>query len=108
MRLLLTTFVVVGVSSAFPAWAECDLGEVVGYTLIASKTIDGRIDDGQREDDFEGCDFERTIVFTDNTGVRCMGYGYSYAYRPDAYIFSNGRSMKMCVQDEMYEVAPIR
>ena len=91
-----------------PALAECDLDDVVGYTLLASKTIEGRIDEGQREDDFEGCDFDRIIVFTDGTGVRCATYSYSYAYRPDAYIFSNGISMKMCVDDEYYDVRPIR
>ena len=89
--------------------ADCDLDEVVGYTLLASKTIEGRIEEnGERKDDFEGCDFDRVIVFTDNTGVRCTSYGYQYAYRPDAYIFANGRSMKMCVEDEMYDVMPLR
>ena len=95
-------------SMASPAWAECDLDEVVGYTLIASKTIEGRIDNGKREDDFEGCDFDRIIVFSDNTGVRCTSYDYSYSYRPDAYIFSDGNSMKMCVDGDFYEVGPVR
>lgn len=91
------------------ALGDCDLDDLVGYTLIASKTIDGYIEHGKRNDDFEGCDFDRIIVFDDNTGVRCTGYNYSYSYRPTAYIFSQGRgSMKMCVEDELYDIAPIR
>jgi hypothetical protein len=90
------------------ARAECDLSQLVGYKLIAEKTIDGYIQDGKRGDDFEGCDFDRTIVFDDNTGVLCMTFSYSYSFRPDAYIFASGPgSMKMCVDDELYDVAPL-
>ena len=46
-----------------PAYAECELDDVVGYTLIAAKTIDGYIEKGQRKDGFEGCDYDRIIVF---------------------------------------------
>ena len=91
-----------------PALAECDLSELLGYTLIAQKTIDGYIENGKRSDDFEGCDFDRIIVFDDNTGVRCMTYSYSYAYRPEASIFANGAVMEMCVDGELYNVGPIR
>ena len=90
------------------ARAECDLSELVGYKLIAQKTISGYIEDGKRSDDFEGCDFDRIIVFSDNTGVLCVGYDYSYSFMPDAYIFANGSLMKMCVEDELYDIAPLR
>jgi hypothetical protein len=91
------------------AFADCKLDYLIGYTLIASKTIDGYVEQGKRKDDFEGCDFDRIIVFDDNTGVRCTSYSYSYSYRPTAYIFSHGRGlMKMCVEGEMYDIAPIR
>jgi hypothetical protein len=91
------------------ARAECDLSELVGYTLLAEKTIDGYIENGKKSDDFEGCDFDRVIVFDDNTGVRCMTYSYTYSFRPDAYIFAGSAgSMKMCVEDELYDVAPLR
>jgi hypothetical protein len=66
--------------------AACRLDSMVGWTLIARKTIDGRIDKGIKKDDFEGCDYDRIIVFEDNTGVRCTSYSYSYAYRPTAHM----------------------
>lgn len=91
-----------------PAQAQCNLSELVGYTLIAQRTIDGYIQGEKRSDDFEGCDFDRVIVFDDNTGVRCMTYSYTYSFRPDAYIFADRiGSMKMCVEDELYDVAPV-
>ena len=90
-----------------PAEAQCNLSGLVGYTLIAQKTIDGYVQGEKRGNDFEGCDFDRIIVFDDNTGVRCMTYSYTYSYRPDAYIFAtNLGSMKMCVENELYDVAP--
>jgi hypothetical protein len=90
------------------AFAECDLDEVVSYTLLASKYVAGYIEKGERKDDFEGCDFDRVIIFDDNTGVRCIGYSYSYSYRPKAYIFSDGVTMQMCVDGIFYPVAPLR
>jgi hypothetical protein len=93
---------------ASEAWADCDLDGLVGYTLLAQKYIAGRIDKGIRNDDFEGCDFGRVIVFDDNTGVQCMTYSYTYSYHPRAYVFGNGNSMKMCVGSSMYAVGPIR
>ena len=48
----LLSIVFLTASTTHAAWARCDLNEVVGYTLVASKTIDGRIDNGKQEDDF--------------------------------------------------------
>jgi hypothetical protein len=91
------------------ALADCDLDNLIGYTMVDSKTIDGYIEHGKRNGDFEGCDFDRIIVFDDNNGVRCTSYNYSYSYRPTAYIFFQGRGfMKMCVEGELYDIAPIR
>ncbi len=91
-----------------PARADCDLDDLVGYTLIASKYIVGRIDKSARHDDFEGCDFDRIIIFDDNTGVRCMTYSYTYSYHPKAYVFANGPLMKMCVEGLLYDVGSVR
>jgi hypothetical protein len=90
-----------------PAVAECDLDMIVGYTLVAAKYISGYIQDEKRKNDFEGCEWDRIIVFDDNTGVRCTTYSYSYSYHPKAYIFSNGASMQMCVDGHMYSVSRI-
>src|SRR5262249_23871181 len=83
----------------------CDLDNMIGWTLIARKTVAGRIDKGVREDDFEGCDFDRIIVFDDNTGVRCTSYSYTYSYRPTAYIWANGSSLKLWVEDTEFDVS---
>lgn len=91
------------------ARAECDLGEVVGWTLIAEKTIAGYADkDGKRDDSYEGCDYDRVLIFTDDTAVRCAGYEYHYAYRPTAYIFANGRLLKACIDDDLIDIRPLR
>lgn len=81
-----------------------DLSELVGYTLIAEKTVVGRIDDGEYEDGYEGCDYGRVLVFDDKTGVECSDYNYNYAYRPDAYIFRRGASYKIVIEDELMDI----
>ncbi|HAT9716230.1 TPA: hypothetical protein ACK8SK_002611 [Legionella pneumophila] len=72
-----------------------ELEGLVGYTIVASKTISG---------DFEGCDYDKAIVFDDNTMLRCASYGYQYSYRPTAIILSNGANFKMIVEDELYDM----
>ncbi len=105
MRPVLAMFICV--ASVTPSLA-CRLDAMVGWTLIARKTIDARIDKGVRKDDFEGCDYDRIIVFDDNTGVRCTSYGYSYAYRPTAYIWANSYALKMCVDNNSYDVSRLQ
>ncbi|MCK1391682.1 hypothetical protein [Bradyrhizobium sp. 1] len=83
--------------------AQCKLERVIGYTLVAAKTVVAHIDDGKREDGFSGCTYGRILVFDDNTGVRCAEYNYEYAYRPDAYIFVRGGSIKMCIEGYLYD-----
>ena len=85
-----------------------NLDRVIGYTLVAKKTVVAFIQDDKREDSFSGCEFGRVLVFDDNTGVRCTGYSYNYAYRPDAYIFVNSTLIKMCVEGEWFDVAHLR
>lgn len=104
MRALIAFVVCMMSSSAF---AGCDLDDLVGWTLIARKTIVGRIQNEERKDDFEGCDFSRIIVFDDNTGVQCTGYSYMYSYRPKAYIWGDGSSLKMCVGSNEFSVGRI-
>jgi hypothetical protein len=90
------------------ASAACRLGRVVGYTLVASKTVIAKIEDGKREDGFSGCTYGRILVFEDNTGLTCAEYNYEYAYRPDAYIFVRGSDFKVCIEGYLYDMNPLR
>jgi hypothetical protein len=54
MRARLSSFALAGILILCPAvaYADCDLDEVIGYTLAAKKTISGRIEqDGTRNND---------------------------------------------------------
>lgn len=92
-------------------WAvplQADLGyqlsNYVGYTIVAVKTIAKSVDKRGEKNDFEGCDYDRDIVFEDGTYVTCESYGYQYAYRPRAAILSNGTNVIMLVKDRVYQV----
>jgi len=93
------------------------LGRFTGYTIVASKTISGYVDeDGKKSDDFEGCDFDRKILFDDGTSATCASYSYTYAYRPTAVLLMKELSVRglrmatvvMMVDDETYDMPPIR
>ena len=89
-----------------------ELENLVGYTIIDSKTIERWYDDDEKDDAFNGCNYGRVIVFTDNTALTCAEYGYQYAYRPTAIILAKeisyqGKSFydyKMIVEDEIYDM----
>jgi len=92
---------------AMPAFAGVadTLEDLVGYTIVASKTIDGWQDaGGKKGDSFEGCEYGRTIIFADNKILHCAIYNYQYSYRPTAVILSNGSQFKMIVDDEVYDM----
>lgn len=89
------------------------LSDFVGYTIVASKTVDAFVDKGkEKKDGFEGCDHDRVIVFTDGTGVVCRTYSYTYSYRPKAVILAQqfnyqGKQftrLKLVVGDKAYDV----
>ncbi len=97
-----------------PAYADLadELEDLVGYTIIASKTVERWYDDEEKDDAFIGCSHGRVIVFTDSTTLTCAEYGYQYAYRPTAVILAKettyqGKSFyyfKMVVEDEVYDM----
>jgi hypothetical protein len=87
------------------AQAYDDMGRYVGYVIAAKKTIVGyQNSDGKREDSFEGCDFGRAIIFDDGTYLTCSGYGYQYAYRPEAILLVRNGSWKMIVNSSAYDM----
>ena len=83
-----------------------DLADLEGYTIILSTKIEKWIDkDGEKSgDSFEGCDFDRIIIFSNDKMLICRTYDYTYAYRPTAVILSNGSSFKMIVRDRVYDM----
>jgi hypothetical protein len=87
--------------------AALEQSDLLGYTLIDEKTVD---------DEFEGCDFDKRIVFLDGTHLTCATYSYTYSYMPTAYIYARQieykgvvyMSIKMVVEDEIYDMYPVR
>ena len=104
-RGIMITTLALGVSVR-PAFAGCDLGRVVGYTLVLSKVVEAYIEGGKRVPGFTGCTPDRVLVFTDNTGVRCKATDVENAELPRAYLFARGpNDMKLCVGNALYDVA---
>lgn len=82
-----------------------DLGNLVGYTIVGAFTVTGWQDtNGKKGDSFEGCEFDRVIIFDDSKTLRCATYSYSYSYRPKAVVLSNGTSFKMIVGSNSYDM----
>jgi hypothetical protein len=100
--------IVLLVANCAPCLATCNLDRVVGYTLVTKKVVAGYIQNDKKSDEFSGCDFDRILVFDDNTGVRCSGYSYHYAYRPTAYIFVGSSALKLCIDGDWFDAAPLR
>lgn len=87
--------------------AACDLSQVVGYTLVQERTIEGYIENGLRQRGFNGCQPDRVLVFTDRTGLRCRSQGVQALDVPKAYIFARSQTdIKLCVGNDIYEMAP--
>jgi hypothetical protein len=108
MRLIPITAILVLYFALFIGEAvSLEQSELLGYTLIAEKTIDG---------DFEGCDFDKKINFLDGTYLTCATYSYTYSYMPTAYIYARQieykgevyMDVKMVVEDEIYDMYPVR
>ena len=93
-----------------PVRAEgCDLSRVIGYSLVTQKTIEAYIEKGQRTRGFIGCQPDRVLVFTDNSGVRCRDKSVQSITLPRAFLFARSETdVKVCVGDEMLDVVPAR
>jgi hypothetical protein len=76
-----------------------------GYTILGIKTIDSYVDkDGTGKKQFDGCTFDRSIVFDDGTYAVCSEYGYQYAYRPDALLLVKNQQLVMLVDGTAYSM----
>ena len=83
-----------------------ELSHYIGYTIVAEKTVEGWVsaDGAKKGDSFEGCEYGRIIIFSDNTYLTCATYSYEYAYRPDAIILSRNGSVVMLVDNEAFDM----
>lgn len=105
MKKLLTAIAIGASCSASFADTADVLAELQGYTVVLSATIAGYKDrDGKREDSFNGCEYDRVIIFDNNKVLTCATYSYTYSYRPTATILSNGSGFKMVVGDAIYDM----
>ena len=87
--------------------AGCDLSQVIGYQLVAMKTIEAYIERGQKLRGYKGCQPDRVLVFTDNTGLRCKGMSVQGGDLPRAYVFARSQTdIKLCIGDDMLDMAP--
>ena len=92
-------------SSTAKAGCEVDVSDYVGWQIIYSGTVTGYLDEnGQEEDDFEGCEYDRVLIIDYSKSVTCTEYNYAYAYRPDIVVLSNGHRLKACIDHEMFDI----
>lgn len=105
MKILCVAALVALVSSPAIAINESMLKRLEGYTLIKVGEITGWLDrNGKKSDSFEGCDFGRKLTVDYSLQVTCQSYGYSYAYHPTAFFFRRGSTLKMIVENDIYDV----
>ena len=91
---------------AAAADGRCNLNEVVGYQILFGKPIQAYIQGGTKKNGYRGCEADRVLVFTDNTGVRCKGVVIqSIDGLPNGYLFANAKGeLKLCVEGELFDV----
>ncbi|GAK33226.1 hypothetical protein JCM17846_20220 [Iodidimonas nitroreducens] len=118
MKLFKQLFATITLASLFSVAAHADIVDeferLEGWYILKVKTISGYIDsDANRQDDFEGCEYGRKVLFSDGTYLTCNSYGYQYSYRPKAVIFAKvfetqGTKIllyKMLVEEKLYDMA---
>lgn len=89
--------------TALPSFARItNVHDLVGYTIISVETIE----------EFEGCEYDKQIVFLSGNSVICESFGFKYTFYTDAAVlarpfFYKKRlviSCKMIVEDDVYDV----
>lgn len=100
VALIISSFILLLQNTPSLANLVDDLENLIGYSVIASKTVDG---------DFEGCDYDKVIVFTDGTALSCDEYSYTYTYRPKVIILAKDRqNIRMVVGDKVFRMKSLR
>ena len=105
MRFLLLVSFLFSAGAAQSRGCEVDISDYVGWGITFSGTITGYIDDdGQEINKFKGCKHGRVLIVDRNKSITCNEYGYSYAYRPEVVILSNGTRQKACIDGNVYDI----
>jgi hypothetical protein len=105
MKRLLVALCASALTTSVAADLADSLDQLVGYTIIHSARVSGWYDDqGKGAEEFDGCEYGRTIVFDNNKTLTCAGYHYHYAYRPLAIVLVKGSEFKMIIADDVYDM----
>lgn len=84
---------------------KIDISRYVGWTIIDSGTVTGYVDkNGQEQDEFEDCEYDRILIIDNDKIVTCAEYSYSYAYRPEIVVLAKDQTMEACIDDEVYDI----
>ncbi len=79
----------------------------MGYTIVDSGTGTRCVDaGGKTEDDFEGCECNRKLIFDDTYKVARHDHHYNYAYRPSVVILTTAAPCRAVIEREVEDVAP--
>jgi hypothetical protein len=83
------------------------LRRLEGWTILSVTSVDG---------EFNGCEFDKIVRFTDGSVRRCSTYSYTYSYRPDATIFGKDMAykggiyttIKVLIEGDIYDMNVVR
>jgi hypothetical protein len=112
MKSALLSATTLGLAGIGHAGCDLDIDELntlVGYEIQSVKTVAGWIDEDAgkvgNEDDWEGCRYDRKIIFDDGTTVVCTTYHHGSAWgKQKAVIFAKYSDQIVCIDDELMEV----
>lgn len=94
MKKALLTILLTQISIAYDF--EYIASSLKGYVIVDVKKISGS---------FNGCEYDKKIIFEDDTYLTCSGYGYQYVFNPKAVILVNKyNSIKMYVDGTIYDM----
>lgn len=104
----LAAILAAGVLLPAPSRADgrCDLQDVIGFQVLFGKPIQGYVQNRIRKSGYNGCETDRVLVFTDNTGLRCKEVAIqSEEVLPNGYLFANAKGeLKLCVKGQLFDV----
>jgi hypothetical protein len=109
-KILVVMALAIGLSPLCYAIDASTLGELVGYTVVASTNASGTL---------EGADFDKLVKLDNGMIFEFQSYDYFYEYHPDVIVFAktmtppSGKSFtsyKLVIgdEDEAFDVIRIR